>query len=189
MLDWLIHKAISSWSRSYNYDATYLHEIADVSSAAALRFMGLPLLSQMQQPSPALWAGAALGSVLDGDCGPCAQLIVDDAVRAGVDTGLLHACLAGRYDEAGPVGLGFRFAVAAMADTSDLDSTREEIERTYGQLAVISVSYAAASCRAYPVLKRGLGHGALCQKIELDGASLNVAGRLGRVNTIEPEAT
>lgn len=180
MLKWLLHKMTERMSAETGYDNTYMHEIINVSAGAGLRFIGLPLLSQMKGPNVDVWAGSALGSVLDGDCGPCAQLVLDEAVASGVNPGQLKACIKGDLGEAGDVGLGFRFARAAIADQAELAGLREEIAQRFGQLAVIAASYAAATSRAYPVLKRGVGHGDLCQKLDLAGEQLVVKGGLSQ---------
>ena len=74
MIKWMLHAMARRMTEETGYDNTYLHEIIDTSTSAALKFLGLPMLSQTKGPNVELWAGAALGSVLDGDCGPCAQL-------------------------------------------------------------------------------------------------------------------
>lgn len=178
MIKTLLHALTRRMSEQYDYDNTYLHEIIDVSAIAGMRFMGLPMLSQMQGPNVEVWAGAALGSVLDGDCGPCAQLILDQAVASGVPAEKLKALLEG--DIKGALGLGYRFAEAAIADKPELSALRQTIQEHYGDLAVIAAAYAAASARAYPVLKRGLGHGDMCQRLKLAGESLVVRGGLSQ---------
>ncbi len=178
MINWILHKLFNRISNAYNYDTTYLHEVTDISTTAALRYFGLPMLSQMKGPNLELWAGSSLGSVLDGDCGPCAQLVIDSAVHAGVSTRNLRACLEGDFDSAGDVGLGFRFAIAAIEDSPELEDLRQEVLEAFGKEAMVSASYAAATSRAYPVLKRGMGHGHLCQKLELNGQPINVRGGL-----------
>ena len=178
MLKWVMHKIFSHIETSYNYDTGYMHEVTDVSAGAAMRYFGLPMLSQMTGPSLDIWAGASLSSVMDGDCGPCAQLVIDNAISAGVSAAALRSCLRGHYEEAGEVGLGYRFATAAIGGTTDLDELRTEIIDNHGELAAISAAYASAVNRAYPVLKRGLGHGYLCQILEVDGQAISVAGGL-----------
>lgn len=175
MIRWLLHKAFDAFARAADYDTSYLHEITDVSPGAAARYFGLPLLSRMSDPAPDVWAGAALASVLEGDCGPCAQLVVNGALQAGAPSAQITACLARDFENAGDVGLGFRFAEAAIADRAELDSLRAEIVEKHGQKAVISATYAAATCRAYPVLKRGLGYGKVCQAVEVAGRTVPVA--------------
>ena len=168
MLKWILHRLTRNMERTYNYDASYMHEIIDFSAGAALRFSALPLMSQYRGTAPAaLWAGAALASTLDGDCGPCAQLTVDYALEAGVNPDGLRACLQHDFARAGVAGLGFRFAQAVIADDPVADRLRAEIENEHGRAAVLPVAYATASSRAYPVLKRAMGHGQTCQHINL----------------------
>ena len=182
MLKWLLHKAFNRFADMADYDTTYLHEVTEISAGAAVRYLGLPLLSQMSSPAPEVWAGAALASVLDGDCGPCVQLVVNSALRAEVDPGRIKACLARDFEAAGDVGLGFRFAEAAISDGKNLEELRVEVLERHGPKAMVSASYAAATCRAYPVMKRGLGHGKACQQVSVDGEAVLPAGRLAAVS-------
>jgi hypothetical protein len=170
MIKFILRKMLRNFGKTYDYDTTYMLEVADIWPGAALRYLGLTAVSQMKGPVPEVWAGAALASTLDGDCGPCAQLIVDMALKAGVDEAHIIACLARDFAAAGPAGLGFRFAEAAISGDIQADSLRDEIRAAHGEKAVIACAYAAASGRAYPVMKRALGHGKACQQITLGEA-------------------
>lgn len=174
MIKWILHRVFNAMSERYDYDTSYLHEITDIWPGAAVRYFGLPMLSQMRGPSAELWAGASLGSVLDGDCGPCAQLVVDNALAAGVPAAALQACVIGDYERAGAVGLGYVFANASINGSNDLQTLRETIVREHGEKALLSAAYAAAVSRSYPVLKRGLGHGQACQQLRIEGKDLRV---------------
>ena len=167
----LLHFATSRMERATDYDATYMHDVISTSTSAALKLSALPLLSQHKDGTPLpLWYGAAIASVLEGDCGPCAQLIVDYGLKEGVDPDLLRALIARDMEAAGPqAALGFRFAEATMGDAPECDLLRADIEQQYGKRAVIALAYATAFCRTYPVLKRGLGYGAICQRIKIGG--------------------
>jgi len=170
MIKFILGKMLRSFGRSNDYDITYMLEVNNIWPMAALRYLGLTAVSQMKGPAPEVWAGAVLASTLDGDCGPCAQLVVDMAVKAGVDEAHIAACLARDFAAAGPAGLGFRFAEAAIAGDLVADALRDEIRASHGDKAVIAAAYAAASGRAYPVMKRALGHGKACQQITLGDA-------------------
>ncbi|MEM7200215.1 MAG: hypothetical protein AAF628_08110 [Planctomycetota bacterium] len=172
MLKWILHKAFTRFGTTYDYDTSYLHGITDVSAGAAARYLALPLLSQMKQPAPEVWAGAALASTLEGDCGPCLQLIVNIALETGIDADKIRACLSGDLDTAGDVGLGFRFARAAIEDDATFAELRDEISASHGDKAVIAASYATATCRSYPVMKRGLGYGHACRAVTVEGVEL-----------------
>ena len=52
MFKWLLHKVFDRFAVTADYDTTYLHEVTDVSAGAAVRYFGLPLLSQMSDPAP-----------------------------------------------------------------------------------------------------------------------------------------
>lgn len=177
MIGYFLKRSIRRFAARYNYDAGYVEHIADVSTSAALRLSALQAYSQYSGPKEArdVWAGAILASTLEADCGPCVQLVFDMAIAAQVPADQLVLCLQGLSEEAGEVGLGFRFARAAIADTSDLEGLRTEIDRRYGASAVIAVSFAASSGRVYPVLKRGLGFAHTCSNVTFGNEVIRVA--------------
>ena len=160
----------------YDYDVDYMLQVTDISTEAGLRLAALPVFAGYRKPKAAgaIYAGAALASTLDGDCGPCVQLLVDMALEGGVPRDDLLACLQGRPEEAGNCGLGFRFAQAAIADLDTLPALRDEIEALHGKEAVVAASFASASGRVYPVLKRGLGFGAVCAKVSVGNELIGV---------------
>lgn len=172
MIRWILNRAARAFGRRYAYDTQYLMDINAASASAGARISCLPLLSQYRGPKGAedLWAGALFASTEEGDCGPCLQLVVDMAIDAGVNAAELLACREGRSHEAGEVGLGYRFARAAIKGDLEADDLRRDIERKRGKKAVIAASFAASSGRVYPVLKRALGHGKACETIDFRGA-------------------
>lgn len=176
MIRALLKMGAERFAQRYNYDTAYMSHIVDTSTAAGLRLSTLPLYSQFRGPKQArdVWAGAMLGSTQEGDCGPCVQLVVDMALESNVPAKLIVSCLEGNAGGAGDVGLGYRFAQAAIADTPDLAELRETIEERFGATALIAASFAASSGRIFPVLKRGLGHGQTCQSVQIDSTTIRV---------------
>ncbi|MEM9421898.1 MAG: hypothetical protein AAF986_05235 [Pseudomonadota bacterium] len=176
MIKWLLRKSAHSFGKAYNYDVSYMIAIINTSAGAGLRLALAPLLSQYCAPKKAVgvWAGATLAATLDADCGPCAQLAADMAIELGVEPSVLHLCIGGRADEADDVGLGFRYARAILSGAPDVDELRADINALYGEKAVISAAFAAASARFYPVLKKGLGHGVSCQQLKLGNITATV---------------
>lgn len=176
MIRALLKSGFQRFASRYNYDTSYMSHIADTSTCAGLRLSMLPFYSQFRGPKIAqdVWAGAMLGSTLDGDCGPCVQLIVDMAIEAGVSADRIMLCLQGNAKSAGDVGLGFRFSQAAIVNAPELDSLRQEIETRFGVAAVTSASFAASSGRIYPVLKRGLGYGQTCSRVNIEDEAITV---------------
>ena len=177
MINSLLKKGYRRFAARYDYDTEYMTYITDISTSAGLRLSVLPLFSQYKGPSEAkgVWAGAALGSTLDGDCGPCLQLVLDMAVEARISPDDLALCLRGQATDAGDVGLGFRFSQAAIADDPQLEELRTEIEQRFGPTAVIAASFAASSGRVYPVMKRGLGFGGTCSQASIGGEVIRIA--------------
>lgn len=167
MIRWLLHKMTRQFEARYQYNGDYMHEVYDISTSAGIRLSLLPMLSQYRGPNVDIWAGAALASTLDGDCGPCAQLIVDMALEAGANAEHLSRCVQGDPASAETVGLGFRFAQAAINDQTDANDLREEIIAGYGKEASVAAAFTAATSRAYPVLKRALGKGSACTALNI----------------------
>jgi hypothetical protein len=174
MMRRLLNGGFRRFARQKGYDTTYMQQVTDAWPGAGLRYLFLPALTRLTGPVPDIWAGAILASVLDGDCGACAQLVCDDAVAMGVAPSHLAACLRRDFQAAGDVGLGYLFAEAAIEGAQDTDALRAEIVRRHGARAAIAAAFAAASGRVYPVLKRGLGHGAACQRIKLGAEEVAV---------------
>ena len=176
MLTWLLNRFAKAFAKRYDYDTGYMIETNEIGIGAGLRLAAFPLISQYRGPKPAqgVWAGALLASTMDGDCGPCAQLCIDMALEAGIAAHDIQLCLNGELDRAGDFGLGYRFAQASIADTPAVETLRAEVNERYGPKAVVACAFASATGRFYPVFKRGLGHGKVCQRLRVEGAELEI---------------
>ncbi len=174
MIRYLLHKFVSRFERRYHYDATYLHELADISPGAFRRFASvqLKLQSKTDAPRDALQA-AAIGGALVEDCGPCVQIASDRAVEAGMSGETIKALLSGE-----PAGadaqLGFDYARALLNGSENLDDLRGAIETRWGKRGLIALSFMAMAARNFPVLKRALGHAKTCQRVRIGGADVAV---------------
>ena len=179
MIRYFLKMGMRKLAKRYSYDTSYMSHVVETSAEAGVRLSLLPLFTQFQGPKAArnVWAGAMLGSTQEGDCGPCVQLIVDMALEAAVPKDQLALCLQGDAVAAGDVGLGFRFAQAAIANVHELEDLRAEIDRRFGPAAVTAASFAAASRRIYPVLKRGLGFGQTCSSVKASHETIQVLPR------------
>ena len=178
MIQMILRAAARAFGHKYSYDVGYMTHVIDHSTRAGLGLTLLPLASHYKGPKPArqVWAGALLASTLDGDCGPCGQLVVQFALQDGVSGDLLRACVEGRLQDGGDVALGFRFAQRAMSPSYGQNDYGDEIRRRFGEQALIAASFAAATGRIHPVLERGLGTGHACQQIEIEGRMAIRAG-------------
>ncbi len=166
-------KMISNFESKYDYNARYMHEINQISPAAIARLMMLSGITNFQGSDKSIWGGAALAATLHGDCGPCAQLVIDRLIEQGLDSKELAACVQQTWANAGSVGVGYRFAHAVINNDSELETLRTQIRQTYGKDALLAASFATVSYPAYPLLKRALGFSQACQSLAV-GEDRNV---------------
>lgn len=172
----LLRRTIESFERKWNYDASYLKEIADLSPRAAVQFALATSLGTYRRDVPlAPLFAAGITAVRSEDCGPCTQLAVTMAERQGVGPEILRALL--KDDEAAmpeDVALAWRFTRATLAHDAAADDYREEIVRRWGPRAVVSLAFAITTARMYPTVKYAMGHGKICSRIVVNGAPVAI---------------
>ncbi len=175
MIRWALRKGIDSFERQWNYDMSYMREIVDASPRAAWLFSRATAIGRFRQDVPLdAWCAAGITAVRHEDCGPCTQLGVTMAERAGVKTEVLRAVLSDDPDAMpADVALAWRFTRATLAHDASADSYREEIVKRWGRRALISLAFAMTAARLYPTVKYALGHGKACTRIVVDGAPMS----------------
>lgn len=174
-----LHKVINKFESSYDYDARYMHKINSASPSATIRLMMLSGMTNFQGDDKSIWGGAALGATLHGDCGPCAQLMVDRLMGQGLDATELRACIHKNWADASATGLGFRFAHATLNNEQNLESLRADILKKHGETALIAASFATVSYPVYPLLKRALGAAQACHTVVIgDHKSIKISEHL-----------
>ena len=183
MIRWILRKAIARFERKWNYDASYMRDIIDVSPRAAWLFSRATALGRFRRDVPVdAWFAAGITAVRVEDCGPCTQLAVTMAERAGVDPEVLRALLAENPDGMPPdVALAWRFTRAALAHDPEADDYREVIIERWGRRAVVSLAFAITAARMYPTVKYALGHGKACMRVVVGDTPLRFDH--GRVHT------
>ena len=172
MVKWLMRRRLAAFERQWNYDASYLHEIIEASPRAAWMFSRAAAVGKYRKDVPAdAWVAAGLTAVRHEDCGPCTQLGVAMAEKAGVDPAVLRAILTENPDAMPPdVELAWRFTRATIDHDPSADNYRQEIVRRWGPRALISLAYAILASRTYPTVKYALGHGQACTRVVVAGA-------------------
>jgi hypothetical protein len=171
MIKWALRKAIDKFEREWKYDASYMRDIIDVSPRAAWLFSRAAALGQFRRDVPIEpWYAAGITAVRHEDCGPCTQLGVQMAERAGVSPVILRAVLADN-PEAMPadVALVWKFTRATLAHDAAADEYREAIVQKWGRLALVSLAFTITAGRIYPTVKYALGHGKACTRVEVGG--------------------
>lgn len=171
MFRWALRKATGKFERDWNYDASYLREMIDVSPRAAWLFSRATALGQYRRDIPIdAWCTAGITAVRHEDCGPCTQLGVNMAERAGVDPAVLRAVLADNPDAMPPdVALVWKFTRATLAHDAAADELRKAIVARWGRRALVSVTFAITAARIYPTVKYALGHGQSCVRVVVGG--------------------
>lgn len=171
MIRWALRKTIGKFERQWKYDASYVRDIIDASPRAAWLFSRAAALGQFRRDVPmAPWFAAGIVAVRHEDCGPCTQLGVSMAERAGVSPALLRAVLADNPEAMPPdVALVWRFTRATLAHDAAADEYREAIVKRWGRLALVSLAFAITAGRIYPTVKYALGHGKACTRIVVGG--------------------
>src|SRR5262249_37008805 len=118
-----------------------------------------------------VWCAAGLTAVREEDCGPCTQLGVTMAERAGVKPAVLRAVLADNPDAMPPeVALVWKFTRATLAHDATADEYREAIVQRWGRRALVSLAFAITAARIYPTVKYALGHAKACMRVTVGGA-------------------
>lgn len=176
MLKWLIRRRLAAFERAYNYDVGYARDILAVSTRALSLFGGVEKLARYRRDVPLeAHFAATLTAAKAEDCGPCTQLGVTMAERAGVPPALLRAVLV--EDERGMSAdalLGFRFARAVLAHSAEADALRETIVERWGKHALISLAFGIAAVRVFPTVKYALGHGQACTRVTVGGSPVTM---------------
>lgn len=181
MIRWALHKGISRFERQWDYDASYMHDLADVSPKAAWLFNRAVALGRFRQGVPIeAFCAAGITAVRSEDCGPCTQISVTMAERAGVNPAVLRAVLADDERAMPPdVALAWKFTRATLAHDPSADAYRETIVQRWGRRGLVSLAFAITAARIYPTVKYALGHGKACMRVVVAGTP--VAMEHGRV--------
>ncbi|MEX0345663.1 MAG: hypothetical protein AB3N20_12115 [Rhizobiaceae bacterium] len=165
MITWWLKRKFDEMGREYDYDVSYMHELAEADPAALRKFaLAMPFFTQPPRASAhACWA-AKLRSCKHADCGPCLRLVIDMARRFGTEDQTIREILIGTpvdHDAA----LGQAYADAVLGNSPELPELINKIESRWGKKGLASMSAAVMSGQFFPVFKRGFGHGMACEPV------------------------
>jgi hypothetical protein len=171
MVKWALRRWIDKFERDWHYDASYMRELIDVSPRAAWLFARATALGRFRRDLPIeAWCTAGITAVRHEDCGPCTQLAVTMAERAGVSPAVLRAVLADDPRAMPPdAALAWRFTRATLAHDAAADDYRDVIVERWGKSALVSLAFAITAARIYPTVKYALGHGKACLRVVVGG--------------------
>jgi len=161
MIKWLLRRRLAAFERAWNYDASYMHEVLDADPSALMAFSKVASLGRYHKDAPlAAYHAVRIVGTMAEDCGPCTQLTVDMAVRAGVDPAVLRAVVSREFSAMpADVSLAVRFAEASLRHAPEADDLRKEVVRRWGKRALISLAFAITGARIFPTVKYALVEG------------------------------
>jgi hypothetical protein len=138
-------------------ESEYLREVAAAPGGAMEKFKHFMPATMHRYDAPAdLFHMARIGATLVEDCGPCALTAARGALDDGVDRDLVNAALAANPPE-GDLKTAFIFGAAIAQQQAEALTLGDQIEQDYGRSVRLELAMTAATVRAYPAMKRGLG--------------------------------
>lgn len=171
MFSWILGRKLDQFEKSFDYDMSFAREILAISPKALIAYFKATSIASYRQSVPMdAWCAASLVTIAYEDCGPCTQLGVTMARRAGVEADVIERLIAGDFDGLpAHVAVTARFALASLRRAPEADELRERVEALFGRHGLISLAYAMTACRIYPTVKYALGYGKACTRIVVDG--------------------
>ncbi len=179
MLRAIARHRLRKMSAHYDYDVSYMEWLLDRSPSAFFKFAKLMDAARHLEAAPvnAYFAAKLVGALVE-DCGPCAQLVVDMSAEAGMPTDQIAAVLRRDTDAMrDDTMLGFRFADAITARSTNEDDVRDAVRSTWGDKAIVDLTLGLQIGRMFPMIKAGLGFAKECRRVQVGGAAVDVVKR------------
>lgn len=174
MLKTFMKRRMRAFGAAFGYDADYLVQMIDADTDAGFALAGLSKATGYKADAPkAAWYAAKIVAAMSEDCGPCTQLAVDMASRAGVAPEELRAIVAGDLAKlSAEASLGYRFAKAVLAHDPQLGTLRDDIVRRWGRKALGAIALCTVAGRTFPRLRFALGQHDSCHAVDVGGISV-----------------
>jgi hypothetical protein len=156
---WLLARKVAQFERDNHYDMGYARAMLDANPGALITLHRAGAMAQYRGPLPAsAHFGARLVAALHDDCGPCLQLGVTMALRAGVPNDVVTHILCDEPTGDGDVDLVVHFSRSVLSKAADESELREQIVQRFGQDGLTAIALSIAGVRIYPMLKAVLGY-------------------------------
>jgi hypothetical protein len=148
-------------------ESAYFQELAKAPGHAFEKFVNFMPVTMHRWEAPAdLFHMARIGATLIEDCGPCVLTAANGALSDGVSKQQINAALSAKLPE-GDLGTAFNFGQAIAMHAAEAIALGEAIEAKYGRAVRLELAMTAATVRAYPAVKRGLGLSKNCEVTRL----------------------
>jgi hypothetical protein len=149
-------------------ESEYFHEVAGAPGHAFEKLQNFMPVTMHRYVAPAdLFHVARIGATLAEDCGPCALTAAQGALADGVDRDLINAVLSASPPE-GDLTTAFVFGAAIAKQSAEAFALGDAIEAEHGRDVRLELAMTAATVRAYPAMKRGLGLSKACAVTRLE---------------------
>lgn len=163
MLKKWLHKRIEKQADMLGVDLPYQHDLLDAAPGAFMRFaMAAPSAAHHKTLPAHLLAACHLTAAQLEDCGPCVQIAINMSRAAGVSPDDIRAMLANDDNLDEDVKLVMAYTHALLTRAPEFTDQLERIRARFGEQGLAELALSATMGRMYPVLKKGLGHGASC---------------------------
>ena len=148
-------------------ESAYFHEIAKAPGHAFEKMSHFMAVTTHRHDAPAdLFHMARIGATLIEDCGPCALTAAQGALADKVARDLVNMALSAKPPE-GDMKMAFDFGQAIALHAPEATTLGDAIEAQYGRTVRLELAMTAATVRAYPAMKRGLGLGKPCSMVPM----------------------
>jgi hypothetical protein len=149
-------------------ESAYFHEVANAPGNALEKLAHFMPATMHRYAAPAdLFHMTRIGATLIEDCGPCALTAARGALSDGVPKDLINAALDSQSLD-GDRQTAFDFGRAIARQAADASSLGDAIQAKYGRTVRLELAMTAATVRAYPGMKRGLGLSKSCSLTKLE---------------------
>jgi hypothetical protein len=155
--------ALRAFGQHYDYDVTYLEELADMSPGAFHVFEAAMPLGQYQKAAPTeLLTIVKIAAIRAEDCGPCTELGVKMAREAGVPEHIVRGALHGGKGLNAEQLDAYNYARAVAVNEEMDPELLPRLKARWGDEVIAELAIAITGTRLYPTMKRALGHAKSC---------------------------
>lgn len=176
MLNTLLERMFRKHELVTGESADFIRDLHRASPAGFWRFALFTPMAKYRRVLPKeAYAVAKIAASHSEDCGPCLQTTVNLAMAEGVSDCIIRAAVLGdtaSMDER--TGTAFAFARAVCAHDFASEELRPKLVEWWGEEGVAELALCICASRLFPTLKRGLGHGAACQRVTVGQETLRI---------------
>lgn len=162
-------ETINFFKTHYGYDTEYMEQMLECSPESYAVFENfLPMATFSNKAPLDIINIARITSIIEQDCGTCAQLYIDLAIEARMDNNLIKEIV---YNEGKnlPDDLKnlYNFTKAISNNQPIESELYDKINSAFSKDVLIEVSLAIAATKVFPTIKRTLNLAQSCSMIKI----------------------